>query len=319
MTVTPATIATLNSVIQAAKAGDTITLSGLTTGIVLVGAYGTTYNLAGITLDLTGSSVEYLYAQNVNNLTVKGGTYNNSDWHQCLYFANCNNIFVTETLCQNGGIVFRTGTQVRVWQNTMNGGPIALTDVTGFDIGGNATWNANGDGIDLASCNWGRVHHNVISGSNPLNGAHPDAVQFEVTAPVCTHILVDNNFAHGPTQGFDAFNGGDSLWLDNNVAIVASSWGGALDQTTNSFMTNNRVSTLPTNPWQAGFDKRSATNLQFGGNITDAYTAPTGQAWAGGMDTPLTALVWDAAVKMMSLPAGQTMPPTFLPHSSVMP
>jgi len=75
----PATPVTINAVLQTAKPGDKVVLSG--SGYVQVNnSANPMLDLQGVVIDASGLTGAVFYAANVKNFTLKGGQYLGTNW-----------------------------------------------------------------------------------------------------------------------------------------------------------------------------------------------------------------------------------------------
>lgn len=315
-----ATQANINTVLAAAAPGDHVTVP-VGSGVFGVGVWNALLKIApGVVLDLKGSPIASVYAQNVNGLNIQNGNLPGSgDWHGCIYVTaqgpfTSVNIAVANNYCKAGGITVRDSNAVVVQTNINIDGAIYIGGVKGFVVVGNQTWGANADGIDLAGVSYGKIYYNILSGSLTQNVAHPDHVQgegaFGPYPRVSDHLEIYQNVEAGASQGYDFWNGGDYIYLHDNLGMNNYSWGGALSGTTHSVMANMRVITLPGAPWPSSLDTRGSLDVVSCGNNIAAYTPPGAtKGWAANVQPSCTAAQLAKAAADQIPPPGIVIPP----------
>ena len=211
ITVTPATF---DSAVASARGGDTLALVGNFGSIRIINrdfASNVTINASRATFSGT------LTLNNVDNLTVSGGVFDISGapayTQAAAVYGGRNITFSAARMIGTAGgegITFSGTTGAVVTNSTFTGLQVAV--VLGSVTNGVATRNtitgSVSDGIDIANSHGVTASYNSCSGGNPGPGVHPDCVQlWSVTGqPLQSDIIVRNNTATGPTQGFTAFD-----------------------------------------------------------------------------------------------------------------
>jgi len=302
----PATLVTINAVLQTAKPGDKVVLSG--SGYVQVNnSANPMLDLQGVVIDASGLTGAVFYAANVKNFTLKGGQYLGTNWKGGIYIAGYANVTVDAPVVV-GGLTLMDGQNVLVQNAVMTAGPVFIRTTKAFRVTGTKTTGADADGIDIDPCSsYGRVDHNLITSSNAKNGAHPDAVQLQNGTKACPdgahYVEIDHNRAEGATAGYDAwgnsgYGGGVGLYVHDNEVFNNYSWGGALDNCKSCVLADNHVGTLAGAPWPSSFDSRGSTDIVRCGNVIDRYTSPAGRTWPGGKEASCTAAQKSAAAAL---------------------
>ena len=163
--------------------------------------------------------------------------------------------------------------------------------VFGSVTSGNATRNtitgAVSDGIDIADSHGVTASYNSCSNGNPGPGVHPDCVQlWSVTGqPLQSQIIVRNNTATGPTQGFTAFDsmgGEQQVQIINNTVNTSYAQGIACYSCINSTIAYNTLTTMAGAPYLTNLNVIGGTGNTVVGNVINPYTPQIAAGSQGG-------------------------------------
>jgi hypothetical protein len=295
-----ATQASIYSTFNAANAGDTI---------ALVGAFDSLY-LANrsfsrvVTLDASQAQFSgTLTLDHVNQIALSGGTFNiatNGAYAKGVAVYGGVNVYfdnVTVNGSGNGlidqfGIAANGTRNLQVTHSKLNGlfSGIATGALTGGFLAANTFTGSTSDGIDIADSHGVTASGNKCVGGHPGPGAHPDCIQLWSVAghALESDIIVINNSATGPTQGFTDFDAGIRIRFSGNT--VASSYiaGVACYACVDSIITNNALSTLAGSAYQTQVVIRGGSNNIISGNLVAAYAAPRSAAASLGAELALS-------------------------------
>ena len=227
---------------------------------------------------------------NVDNLTVGGGTFNIAGapayTKGAVVYGGRNIVFNGAKVTGSAGgegIVFSNTVGASVTAGTFRGLQVAV--VLGGVTNGSATHNtitgAVSDGIDIADSHGVMASYNACSGGAPGAGVHPDCVQlWSISgAPLQSDIIVRNNSANGPTQGFTAFDsmGGElRVQILNNSVDTSYPQGVACYGCIDSAISYNSLATLAGSPYETSLTVSGGTGNSVIGNIVHPYAAPRG-------------------------------------------
>lgn len=282
ITVTPATFA---SAIAAARGGDTLRLVGTFGAIRIVNrdfASAVTINAAQATF--TGT----VTIGNVSNLKFGGGTF---DIAGAPAFTKAVTVYGGRNIGFNALTVVGTEGGEGVVFNGTTGASVTSSSFSGLQVGvvfgsvtnGIATRNtithSVSDGIDIANSHGVTASYNSCSNGNPGAGVHPDCVQlWSITgAPLQSNIIVRNNTATGPTQGFTAFAtmGGElRVQILNNFVNTSYSQGVACYECVYSNISYNRLKTQPGATYLTNLNIIGGSSNSVIGNYVAPYDGP---------------------------------------------
>jgi len=224
-----ATPATIDSVVNTVRPGETITLAP--------GSYPPfkvrdRHWSPAITVEANGAELRQVRFDNVSGVNWHGGTFDGGD--TVLHgFA----IIIGDHVNVDGG-TFRHHALVG----------LLLGQVTDARLTNNVFTDSGSDGIDIAMSQRVIIDHNRCTDFKPNPGAHADCIQLwsKPNFPPVADIVVSNNVAIGDMQGFTGFDGPyDHITIENNVAKVAAWHGVALFDCTHCIVRHNRVESLP--------------------------------------------------------------------------
>ena len=297
ITVTPATF---DSAVAAAKGGDTLALVGTFGKIRIIDrdfATAVTINASRATFTST------LTLDNVDNLTVGGGTFNIAGAPQytqaVAVYGGRNIAFNAPNISGSAGgegIVFDGTAGATVASGTFRGLQVGI--VLGSVTNGVATHNtvtgAVSDGIDIANSHGVTASYNSCSAGAPGPGVHPDCVQlWSVTGqPLQSDIIVRNNRATGPTQGFTAFAsmGGElRVQIINNSLTTSYPQGVACYECVNSTISYNSLATMAGALYLTNLTVSGGTGNSVVGNVIKPYAGAVSGSHIGMLDASLDA------------------------------
>jgi hypothetical protein len=297
-----ATSANFTSVFAAAKAGDTIMLSGNFDGAVLANrSFARPVRINARAAVFTGK----LTVRNVDGLVVIGGVYGaaNTNWQNggTIVVSGGSNIsFLQPTLIGDGagkarGLSFQSTTGVNVDRARFSGFRMAvgIDSVTNGTFTNNFVRGATSDGFDIVNSHFVTASHNSCTASMPSIGAHADCMQLWSLAgqPVQSDISILNNYAYGQTQGFTSFDpergGGLRITMSGNRIDTSMPQGIACYGCVDSTITWNVLTTLPGSQFRTylrvfGGSNNIVENNSIG--LIPPVSAPGGLAMAGMAD-----------------------------------
>ena len=282
ITVTPSTFA---AAVAAERGGDTLRLVGNFTAETLTNR---TF-AAPVTIDATRATFNStLTLNNVQNLTVLGGTFNIAGDPR---YTRAINVYGGRNVTINGARVNGSAGGEGVVFNQTRGATLTNSSFRGLQVGavfgsvtaGSATHNtvvgAVSDGIDIANSHNITAAYNSCSGETPGPGVHPDCIQlWSVTgSPLQSDIIVSNNSAIGATQGFTAFDsmGGElRVQLIHNTVDSSYPQGIACYGCIDSSISYNNVMTLPGANYRTSISVVDGVHDTVVGNYIASYTRP---------------------------------------------
>jgi hypothetical protein len=282
ITVTPATF---NSAVAAAQPGDTLNLTGTYGNIRIQNRnFGSGIKINASYAQFTGT----VTLTNVTNLYFGGGTFNIAGapayTKAAVVYGGSNIAFAKQSVTGSAGgegIVFSGTTQASVSDGTFTGldANIVFGSVTSGSASRNTIVAAGSDGIDIADSHNITASYNSCSGGNPSAGAHPDCVQLWSIAgnPLESGIIVSNNSATGPTQGFTAFPAGGGVsrvQIVYNTVNTSYSEGVACDACVYSNISYNTLSTLPGSQYLTNLNVIGGSYNTVVGNVITPYAGP---------------------------------------------
>ncbi len=275
-----ATATTYKSIFTAAKAGDTIRLTGSFGRTVLQNrSFATT-----LTIDARGASfTDTLSFTNVAGIKLYGGTYRQYPTTAvAIRVSNSDRVVLYKPVVSGNG-TSRHGIDVGNSTNiTVDGGTftglglgVGFTSVTGGKVINNKSIGSFSDGFDFADSHQILVSRNSCSGGATRPGAHPDCVQLWSIAgrKPTSDIEISDNTASGPTQGFTSFDpeagGGDRILFLRNRVDISYPQGIACYNCRDSVVTGNVLTSLAGSKYRAtinivGGSRNSVTNNSIG-------------------------------------------------------
>ena len=312
ITVTPATF---DAAVAAAKGGDTLKL---------VGTFGKERIMArsfigGVTLDATQATfTATLTLKDVENLTVVGGTFNIVGAVQytravAIYGGRNVTFKAPRVLGSAGGegIVFDGTNGANVAGGMFHGleNGVVLGSVTNGNVSKATITGAVSDGIDIADSHNVTASYNSCSAGAPGAGVHPDCIQlWSVTGkPLQSDIVVRNNSASGPTQGFTAFAsmGGElRVQFSHNKVDTSYAQGIACYDCLDSNISYNSLSTLVGAPFRTNLNVVGGSGNLVVGNLIEPYVTLRGPASATFEDDGATGAMPDLAALVGTAPDG---------------
>lgn len=280
ITVTPATF---NAAIAAARAGDTLNLVGTFGNISIANRhYASRLTIGAAYATFTGT----VTLNNDSNIYFGGGTFNIAgapDYTKAVVVYGGRNIaFNAPTMTGSAGgegIVFSGTTGASVANGTFTGLQVAvvLGSVTTGTVSKNTVIGAVSDGIDIADSHGVTASYNSCSGGQPGMGVHPDCIQlWSVTGkPLQSNIVVRNNIATGPTQGFTAFDsmgGEERIQIINNIVNTSFSQGVACYSCVYSNISYNTLTTMPGSTYKTNLNVIGGRGNTVIGNVVTPYS-----------------------------------------------
>ncbi len=300
-----ATATTISSVFAAAKAGDTIRLSGVFGRTALANRSFAT----ALTLDARGATfTDTLSLSSIVNVKLIGGHYGNA---KALAPVGIR-IFQSSGITVSMPIVVGNGTSshgvdvaassgITVDKGSFTGLKLGVgfVAVTNGRITGNSSVRASSDGFNIADSHNVLVSRNSCSGTVIYAAAHPDCVQlWSVAGHVPqSDIEISDNTATGATQGFTSFNGsdggGDRLKFLRNRVDTSYPQGVACYECRDSQFIGNILTTQAGAQWQTRLNVIGGRNNLISGNSVAPYA---GLAHATFGFDPAATLAFDADV-----------------------
>ena len=294
-----ATAATLAAAFASAKAGDTIKLSG---------SFGATYFSnrtfsSVVTIDARAATFTGTLAiVKVGGLKVLGGQYG-SDTALVTPAIRVNTsdriTFSKPVVSGNGtsahGIDVGGSTKITVDGGSFTGlrSGVAFTGVTQGLITHSTSVRSASDGFDIADSHKINITFNSCSDTRMTPGAHPDCVQLWSIAghPRQSDIMISDNIATGPTQGFSSFNADDGGGLRISMLRnrVDTSWseGIACYNCDYSVFKDNVLTTQPGALYQTKVHIVGGSHNTASGNSVAPYVRPANTAVSGADDLTL--------------------------------
>lgn len=285
VTVTPATF---DHAMAAAKAGDTLNLVGTFGNLSIANRHFASRVTIGAAYATFTGTVTFA---NDDNIYVGGGNFNITGapayTKAAVVYGGRNITFNAPNVTGSAGgegIVFSGTTNASVGNGTFKGlqAAIVLGSVTNGTVGRNTIVGAVSDGIDIADSHGVTASYNSCSGGQPGAGVHPDCIQlWSVTGKALqSNVVVRNNSASGPTQGFTAFDsmGGElRIQIINNRVDTSYSQGVACYSCVYSNISDNRLSTMPGSTYLTNLNIIGGAFNTVNGNVVTPYTnRPTG-------------------------------------------
>ncbi len=291
-----ATAATLTKAFAAAKAGDTIKLSGSFGATALSNrTFATTVTLDARAATFTGT----LAITHVGNLSILGGQFGDSSTLllQAVRVNQSDKItfskpVVVGNASSGHGIDFIGSSHVVVDGGSFAGlrAGVTFSGVNGGIITRSTSVRAASDGFDIADSHQIKITHNSCSGTEMTAGAHPDCVQLWSIAgrPRQSDIEISDNTATGPTQGFSSFDpeAGGGLRIEMLRNRVDTSWseGIACYNCDYSVFQDNVVTTQPGALFQTRIHIVGGSHNIISGNSVGAYAGPAAPAQLLALD-----------------------------------
>lgn len=286
-----ATSATLKSVFASVAGGDTIQLSG---NFDLVALQNRSF-ATKVTIDASRATfTNTVTINNVSRLDFVGGTFGST----ATTYQNGGTIrvvggssirFLRPTLVGDGGgsargINFTGTTGFGVDRGTFEGFRLAIgvgTSRHGM-ISNNRITKATSDGINIVSSRFITARGNHCSNTIISLGAHPDCIQLWSTVgqPIQSDIKIQNNEAHGYTQGFTSFDpanaSGSRIEISGNIVATSLPQGIACYGCFDSLVTRNILTTLPEANHRTMIRVIGGANNIVTANSTGPFTRATG-------------------------------------------
>ncbi len=257
-----ATPETLQSMLNSARSGDTITLAA--------GDYPPIHVedkkwSPAVTIEARAGRMTQVGFNGVSGLVWHGGTFDGKDTLRTAWSAGTSDHVTVEGLT--------------LTHYTRNG--IVIGDSSDMRIANNLISDSGSDGIDVATSRRVVIDHNECRAPAPTDGAHPDCIQLwsRSTAPPVADVTITNNTISGNTQGITMFNhirngvddgGFDRIRVEDNHVSVAQWHGISLYACRACVVRRNRVDTIPNGRIQAWI-KFIESDVEACGNVVSAY------------------------------------------------
>jgi len=282
-----ATASTWKAVFAAAKAGDTIRLSGTFGRVALQDRSFTT----ALTIDARGATfTDTLSLSRIDNVRVLGGTYGSTSAAMAAAVrvsGSSRILFSAPKVNGNGtsshGIDVGSSTGITIDKGIFTGLRLGVgfIAVTNGKLTGNQSIRASNDGFNVADSHNILVSRNSCSGTAITPGAHPDCVQLWSIAGNApqSDIEISDNTATGATQGFTSFNGKDGggirfKFLRNRVD-TSYPQGIACYECVDSQFIGNILTTQAGARWRTSMNIVGGRNNVISGNSVAAYAGLT--------------------------------------------
>lgn len=271
-TTTTATPETLQSVLAAATAGDTVRLAPGTYPAVTL--RGKTWSPA-VTVEAGSARITSVDLRQVVGLTWRGGVFDGGDTEKAgIRAISSQRIGIEGTRMSRylrGGIIFSEVSDARLVSNEIS--------------------DSGSDGIDIALSRRILIDRTTCRDFKPTPGAHPDCIQLwsRPNVPPTADITITNTLSEGDNQGISLFNhvrngvddgGFDRITISNNVVRSMQYNGIAIGDCRDCVVRDNRVETManPAIPkaraWLKSWGKG---NIEMCGNVIPSFPDYPGQ------------------------------------------
>lgn len=274
---TTATPETIDRVLAAARAGDTIVLAAGDYAPIRLRNQKWT---APVIVEAKAARLTAVGLRNVSNLTWRGGVFNGGDVERSgLGMENSDHIVVDGTAMSHftrNGIGMGRSSDIRVVGNTFS--------------------NMGSDGIDVAMSRRVVVDGNSCLDFLPTVKAHPDCVQLwsRPSDPPVADVTITNTTAIGEMQGITMFNhvrpdkegkqvddgGFDRITVTDNKLRIGQYHAITMQDCRNCVARNNVIETLPDrkNPRARAWLKFNRSTVAACGNKVESFPDAPGTA-----------------------------------------
>ena len=281
-----ATSSNLDATLSRMASGDTLSLAGT------FGELRMTNRTFAKTVTIDASHAVFtttMVFDNVRGIALSGGTFNiagNGAYAKGIAVYNGANVYIdgvtvigsADGTIDQFGVAVNGTNNAQVTNSNFSGlySGIGYGSVVGGFIAKNTFTAATSDGIDIADSHGVTAVVNKCSGGRPGPGSHPDCIQMWSVAgkPLESDIVVSNNTAYGPTQGFTNFDAGLRITITNNTVMSTYSAGVACYSCIDSNISYNTISTLPGAPYQSHVSIAGGINNTVIGNVVAPYVEP---------------------------------------------
>jgi len=257
-----ATPGTLQSMLNSARGGDTITLAPGDYPAIEVKNKKCS---PAVTIEAGAGRMTQVGFNEVSGVVWHGGTFDGKDTLRTAWSAGKSDHVTVEGLTlgnyTRNGIIIGESSDVRIAHNVISA--------------------SGSDGIDIALSRRVVIDHNECRGPTPTDGAHPDCIQLwsRPNAPPVADITITNNVVSGNTQGITAFNhvrdgvddgGFDRIRIEDNHVNVAQWHGITVYNCRACVVRRNRVDTIP-NGRITAWIKFIESDVEACGNVVSGY------------------------------------------------
>lgn len=258
-----ATPATLQSMLNSARAGDTITLAAGDYAPVRVDSKKWS---PAVTIEAGAARMTQVALNDVSGVIWRGGTFDGKDTVRTAWSAGKSDHITVDGLkfshYLRNGVVINESSDIRLVNNLIS--------------------ESGSDGFDIALSRRIVIDHNECRDATPTPGAHPDCIQLwsRPNAPPVADVTITNNTISGDTQGITGFNhvrggvddgGFDRIRVEDNHVTVKYWHGITFYNCRSCIARRNRVDTMPNGRIKAWI-KFIASDVEACGNVVSAYS-----------------------------------------------
>lgn len=268
------TAATLAATMPKVQGGDTVKFLGAFPGFRLQSLH---YTLP-VVFDASGATIGVgSYWKDMIGVTVKGGLWGSLriDGATNIRIDGCT--FAGTSVSNSIGVSINTGSSIVITNSTFSAFEFGLgvNNTSNLEVSSSSFANMMSDGMQILDIQTGHIFNNVIYGTIPSPGAHPDGIQVRSdTVNETSDLLIEDNVCTGQMQGISFFNGPyKNITIRNNDLTLGYPQGIGVYDVTNLVLQGNHVRTIQGSPYMATISiVRPVGPMVRTGNRIDGYS-----------------------------------------------